>query len=86
MARTMVSVSVEPARFNISAAVRIKPIYRGKEVVAIQGILSDISHHKQAQSALQRSEDTLKSIFLAAPIGIGLTSQRILQEVNQRIC
>ena len=63
-----------------------KPIYRGKEVVAIQGILSDISHHKQAQSALQRSEDTLKSIFLAAPIGIGLTSQRILQEVNQRIC
>ena len=46
----------------------------------------DITERKLAEEALRRSEDTLSSIFRAAPTGIGLVSDRVLLEVNQRIC
>ena len=42
--------------------------------------------HEQAEKALSQREATLKSIFRAAPIGIGLVSNRILKQVNDRIC
>src|SRR6056297_3299660 len=32
------------------------------------------------------SEDTLKSIIKVAPAGIGITINRVLQEVNNRVC
>ena len=41
---------------------------------------------KQAEDALKKSEATLKSIFLAAPTGIGFVSDRLLLDVNQRLC
>lgn len=46
----------------------------------------DITERKRAEEALRRSENTLSSIFRAAPTGIGLVSERLLLEVNQRIC
>ena len=46
----------------------------------------DITERKRAEEALKRSENTLSSIFRAAPTGIGLVSERALLEVNQRIC
>jgi len=45
----------------------------------------DVTERKQAEEALRRSEDTLKSIFRAAPTGIGLVSDRKLMQVNERI-
>jgi two-component system, cell cycle sensor histidine kinase and response regulator CckA len=41
---------------------------------------------KQAEQSLREREAKLKSIFRAAPIGIGLVTDRILQEVNERLC
>jgi len=38
------------------------------------------------QKLLQESESRLQSIFRAAPVGIGLVSNRVLVEVNDRIC
>ncbi|MHC1724787.1 MAG: PAS domain S-box protein [Syntrophobacteraceae bacterium] len=49
-------------------------------------IFVDITSHKLADEALEKSEATLKSIFRAAPIGIGLVADRILTEVNDGVC
>jgi PAS domain S-box-containing protein len=49
-------------------------------------IISDITDRKKAELAVIKSESKLKSIFSAAPIGIGLVSNRILIQVNDRIC
>jgi PAS domain S-box-containing protein len=41
---------------------------------------------KQMEEALREHENRLQSIFRAAPTGIGVVRDKILQEVNQRIC
>jgi PAS domain S-box-containing protein len=46
----------------------------------------DISEQKQAEQALRESEDRLRSVFRAAPIGIGVVRDRTLLEVNSRLC
>jgi PAS domain S-box-containing protein len=53
--------------------------------VAITGFLITIQRRKQAQSALRKSENTLKRIFRAAPIGIGLTHNRELRWTNDQL-
>ena len=53
---------------------------------ATLNFLNDITERTRAEEALRRSESTLKSIFLASPIGIGLTSDRVIQQANNRLC
>ena len=40
----------------------------------------------ERQAALERSERTLRSIFRAAPVAMGLTTDRVLREVNDHLC
>ncbi|NLX51043.1 MAG: PAS domain S-box protein, partial [Deltaproteobacteria bacterium] len=40
----------------------------------------------QAKEALQKSQSNLQSIFLASPIGIGLVVDRVISQVNDRMC
>jgi two-component system, cell cycle sensor histidine kinase and response regulator CckA len=42
--------------------------------------------HKQMESSLKKSEIEIKSIFRAAPTGIGVVCDRLIQEVNDRFC
>ncbi len=56
-----------------------------KKAIRISGTHSDINKRKQAEEALINSENKLNSIFRAAPIGIGVTSNRILVELNDYI-
>ncbi len=46
----------------------------------------DLSERKRAEQTLRSSEATLASIFRAAPTGIGMASDRVLMQVNQRLC
>jgi two-component system, cell cycle sensor histidine kinase and response regulator CckA len=54
----------------------------GSAVMAID----DITAQKQAALSLSESENLLNSIFRAAPTGIGVTRNRTLTMVNDRIC
>jgi|GEM_PF-1705570 len=46
----------------------------------------DITARKQAEAALRQSEGTLSGILRAAPTGIGLVSNRVMQWVNDQMC
>jgi len=57
----------------------------GRPVKAL-GILQDITERIRAERAVRASEERLRSVFRAAPVGIGVVRDRILIEVNDRIC
>jgi len=63
------------------------------EVVAFQtepfkmaAFFNDITARKKVELALKQSEEKMRSIFAAAPVGIGLVVNRFLLEVNERLC
>ena len=50
------------------------------------GTIQDITERKRAEQALVENEARLKSIFRAAPVGIGVVVNRVLTEVNDHFC
>lgn len=46
----------------------------------------DISERKRIEAALQQQEIKMSSIFRAAPVGIGMVIERVIQEVNDMLC
>lgn len=55
----------------------------------LETISSQISNaivRVRAEEALKESESRLKSIFRAAPVGIGMVSHRVFTSVNRRLC
>ncbi len=56
------------------------------DIISYDGVLSDITKRKQADEAIRQRQAKLDSIFRVAPTGIGVVTDRVLQEVNERIC
>ncbi|MGE5804711.1 MAG: PAS domain S-box protein, partial [Ignavibacteria bacterium] len=56
------------------------------EVIYYEGFISDITERMEAEEALKKNEAKLASIFRVAPTGIGIVINRVLMEVNDRIC
>ncbi len=52
----------------------------------VVGTLQDITELKQTELALQESERRISGIMKAAPIGIGLVKNRVLDYVNDYLC
>ncbi len=46
----------------------------------------DITERKRSESALKQNEETIRSIFKAAPTGIGMVKDRIITEANDKLC
>lgn len=51
---------------------------------ANEQLKNEIEERKQAEAMLKRSENTLKSIFQSAPIGIGIVTNRIIGWTNDQ--
>jgi len=52
----------------------------------ICAFIREISLRIKAETALRESEATMRSIFRAAPIGIGMLADRVFKKLNDRMC
>lgn len=68
-----------------TAEVTAKPVLY-ETMPSVLSVFRDISDRKRMDNALHESMETLASIFRAAPIGIGLVSNRVIMKVNDRLC
>lgn len=48
--------------------------------------VKDITDRKSAEESLQYSEKMMRSIFLVAPAGIGFLVNRVMKDINLRMC
>ena len=69
--------------FHVSIAVSNVALPDG---LASMGFITDISGRKKVEEELKKNEAVLKSLFNAAPIGIGLLVDRIYVKVNNMLC
>lgn len=49
-------------------------------------VFEDVTERRKVEEAHRASEARLQSILNSAPIGIGVVRQRVIQEVNDRVC
>ncbi|MCX6163999.1 MAG: PAS domain S-box protein, partial [Ignavibacteriae bacterium] len=56
------------------------------EIISMFGTTQDITENKLSEIALKESEEKMQSLFRVAPAGIGLVKDRILMDVNLRVC
>jgi PAS domain S-box-containing protein len=46
----------------------------------------DVSEKRKTQRELERSNGTVQGLFAAAPVGIGMVVDRVMQHVNDKLC
>jgi PAS domain S-box-containing protein len=52
----------------------------------VTGVIQDVTRMKEAESLILQNEQYLKSIFRAAPVGIGVVVNRHFTGVNEKLC
>jgi len=62
-----------------------KPTYEELEQ-KVKQLEKEVASFKQIEASLRESEATLRSIFRAAPTGIGMVCDRVIQQANERLC
>lgn len=51
-----------------------------------EGVVQDVTDKQKAKQDLEESKNKLESIFRATPTGIGVVSNRVFSEINDRFC
>jgi PAS domain S-box-containing protein len=64
-----------------------RPIFRGDEVVGLQGMLLDITEHKEAEKALKESEARYRELVETMNEGLSIVDEnKIRTYANPRLC
>ncbi len=72
---------------ELQVSLTVSPIRDGYgNIIGASSVARDITSQKRVRDALRESEARMKSIFQAAPIGIGLTSKRVIVDANEQLC
>lgn len=67
--------------------VNASPLFSSEgDVTGSFAMVTDVTDRKQAEEALRESVATLRSIFRAAPTGIGMVVDRVIMQANDRLC
>jgi two-component system, cell cycle sensor histidine kinase and response regulator CckA len=81
------SVEVREQPLGGDFLVSVSPVYNTEgQLSGSVHVARNITESKRAEEAVRASEERIRSIFTAAPIGIGVVVNRLLTEVNQRFC
>lgn len=75
------SIEMEIENLMVSDAVT-----RTDMAVALQKLREEVEERKLAEKALKKSEASLRSIFRAAPTGIGVVIDRVIIQANEKLC
>jgi PAS domain S-box-containing protein len=62
-----------------------KPTYEELEQ-SVKKLEKEVVSFKQIEALLREGEATLRSIFRAAPTGIGMVCDRVIKKANERLC
>jgi PAS domain S-box-containing protein len=65
---------------------RIAPTVFSEGTKGVSVLLEDISARKRDEMRIRESESRIRSIFKASPTGIGVVSDRIILDANDRLC
>lgn len=65
---------------------RITPTVSNEGKKGVSILFEDISDQKRDEERIRKSEARLRSIFKVSPVGIGVAVNRVLLEVNDRLC
>jgi len=61
------------------------PIYKGKDVVGVRGVLRDITDRKHVEEALRESEEKYRYLVERANDGIAIVQDTLIKYVNPRL-
>jgi PAS domain S-box-containing protein len=65
---------------------RVVPTVFNEGPKGVSVLFDDITNRKHNEEQIQQSEARLRSLFKASPVGIGIVSNHIMLEVNDRFC
>ncbi|HVZ63234.1 MAG TPA: PAS domain-containing protein [Lacunisphaera sp.] len=55
-------------------------------IIGVIGISRDVTEVRKAERQLRQNEATIRGVFAAAPVGIGILQERVIQVVNRWWC
>ncbi|MBP7527623.1 MAG: PAS domain S-box protein [Syntrophorhabdaceae bacterium] len=66
--------------------VKIPFTFSGTQTPAVLGVSVDITEHRKAERQVIESEQSLRAILAASPIGIGRVRDRVFEWANEAMC